>query len=222
MVSIPLDQHELDVTEKLIQEFARNGCKCDLGPNHTPSIRVDHFRSVHCQMADLTHDELDLGQVMAGCFLAETFRRQERSRSFTCFNHNGSRICQTTFLFMHTMGYSRFKAIKASFLDTGMVARVHGNKGKSSRKDRLTLEQIQDVIQFFMNYAGVCVCVCMSERERERLIDHCCHHRHHDCCHHHHHCQCRHHHHHYQQASSKAVTALWSMWATRAQCSNMP
>jgi len=36
----------------------------------------------------------------------------------------------------------------------GVLARVHGNKGKSNRKDKLTLEQIQDV-QFIMNYAGV-------------------------------------------------------------------
>ena len=61
------------------------------------------------------------------------------------------------------MGYSRFKAIKASFLDNGVVARVHGNKGKSSRKERLTLKQIQDVVQFIMNYAGVCT---SGERER--------------------------------------------------------
>ena len=182
VASVPIDQHELDVKEEqLIQAFVRDGCKCDLGPNHSPcstSITVDHYRSVRCQMADLEHNELDLvvmGQVMAGCFSAETFRKQERStcRSFTVFHHNGTRICQKTFLFLHTMGYTRFKAIKASFMANGVVARVHGNKGKSHRKDRLTLKQIQDVIQFIMNYAGVCtsveMCVCMCvSRERER------------------------------------------------------
>ena len=146
VASVPMDQRELDVTEeRLIQEFVRDGCKCDLGPNRSPcstSITVDHFRSLRCQMADPTHEELDLvvmGQVMAGCFSAETFRKQERSRSFTIFYHNGTRICQKTFLFLHTMGYGRFKAIKASFMANGVVARVHGNKGKSRRKDRLTL-----------------------------------------------------------------------------------
>ena len=99
-------------------------------------------------MSELTHDELDLvvmGQVMAGCFSAETFRKQERSRFFTIFHHSGSRICQKTFLFLHAMGYSRFKAIKASIKANGVVTRVHGNKRKSHRKDRLTLKQIQDV-----------------------------------------------------------------------------
>ena len=106
-------------------------------------------------MADLIHDELDLvvmGQVMAGCFLAETFHKRERSRSFTVFYHNGTRICQKTFLFLHTMGYGHFKAIKASFMANGVVARVHGNKGKSRRKDRLTLQQIEDVVQFVPGY----------------------------------------------------------------------
>ena len=179
MTTVPIDQRDLDVTEEqLIQEFIRDGCKCDLGPSRTPcssSITADHLRAVRCQKADLTHDELDLvvmGQVMAGCFSSQTFRKQERSRSFTIFHHNGARICQKTFLFLHTMGYGRFKAIKASFMANGVLPRVHGNTGKSKRKDRLTLHQIQDVVQFVMNYAGMCtavemmcvcayVCVCM-------------------------------------------------------------
>ena len=73
VTTVPIDQRDLDVTEEqLIQEFVRDGCKCDLGPSCTPcssSITVDHLRAVRCQMADLTHDELDLvvmGQVMAG------------------------------------------------------------------------------------------------------------------------------------------------------------
>jgi hypothetical protein len=129
-------------------------------------------------MADLTNDELDIvvmRQVMAGCFSAETFRKQERSRSYTLFHHSGTRICQKTFLFLHTIGYGRFKAIKASFMANGVMPHVHDNRGKSNRKDKLTLNQIQDVVQFIMNYAGVysCrerVCVCVySCKERESV-----------------------------------------------------
>ena len=162
VASVTIDQRQVDITEeRLVQEFVGEGCKCNLGPNSSPcsgSITVNHYRSVRCQMADLTHDELDLvvmGQVMAGCFLMETFRKQERSRPLTIFHHNGARICQKTFLFLHTMGYGRFKAIKANFKANGVVARVHGNTVKSRRRDRLTLKQIQDVVQFIMNYAGV-------------------------------------------------------------------
>ena len=114
----PVDQREVDEAEEhLIQQFAQDGCKCDLGPNRSPcctTITVEHFRSVHCQMLELTHDELDLvfmDQVMAGCFSDETssHRGQERGKSYTMFHHNGVRVCQKTFLFLHIMGYGRFK-----------------------------------------------------------------------------------------------------------------
>ena len=139
MRSCPIDRRDLDeAEEQLIQQFAQDGCKCDLGTNKSPcctTITVDYFRSVRCQMLELTHDELDLvvmGQVMAGCFSRETStqRGQQRGKSYTMFYHNGARICQKTFLFLHTMGYWRFKAIKASYLVNGVVARVHGNIGK--------------------------------------------------------------------------------------------
>ena len=118
-------------------------------------------------MLELTHDELDLvvmGQVMAGCFSGETsaHRGQERGKTYTVFHHNGTRICKKTFLFLHCMSDMRFKSIKASYLANGVVPRVHGNKGKS-RKVGLSLKEIQDIVQFIMNYAGVC-----REREKEK------------------------------------------------------
>ena len=133
-------------------------------------------------MLELTNDELDLvvmGQVMAGCFSGETssHRGQERGKSYTMFQHNSVRVCQKTFLFLHTMGYRRFKAIKASYMTNGVVARVHGNKGKR-KKTGLSLKQIQDIVQFIMNYAGVCRSVergreterKLRERDRERKL----------------------------------------------------
>ena len=169
--TLPIDRRDLDeAEEQLIQQFAQDGCKCDLGPNKSPcctTVTVDHFQSVHSQMLELTHDELDLvvmGQVMAGCFSRETsaHRGQQRGKQYTMFYHNGARICQKTFLFLHTMGYWRFKAIKASYLVNGVVARVHGNIGKR-KKLGLSLKQIEDIVQFILNYAGVC-----GERQTER------------------------------------------------------
>ena len=76
---VAIDQRELDeVEEELIQKFVQDGCKCDFGLNKSPcctNISLEHFRSVRCQMVELTHDELDLvvmGQVMSGCFTGET------------------------------------------------------------------------------------------------------------------------------------------------------
>ena len=57
--TIPVDQRAVDeAEERLIQQFAQNGCKCDLGPNRSPcpcctTTTAERFRSVCCQM---THD----------------------------------------------------------------------------------------------------------------------------------------------------------------------
>ena len=138
-------------------------------------------------MMELSHDELDLvvmGQVMAGCFTGDmsSHRGLARGKSYTLFHHCSTRICQKTFLFLHRIGYWRFKAIKASFLAGGVAARVHGNKGKT-KKFGLKLKEIQDIVQFIMNYAGVCtcrgerqsvcmcVCVCVCEPEGGRASE---------------------------------------------------
>ena len=83
----------------------------------------------------MTHDKPDLvvmAQVMAGCFAGEasSHRGQERGKSYMVFHHNGVTICQKIFLFLPTMGYWCFEAIKASHMASGLVARVHGNTGK--------------------------------------------------------------------------------------------
>ena len=107
MESVPINLRELDeAEEQLIQKFARDGCHCTLGANQSSccfTITVDHYRSVRCQMMDLTHDELDLvvmGQVMVGCYIGED-RGWERGKTYTVFHHQGARICKKTFLFLH-------------------------------------------------------------------------------------------------------------------------
>ena len=59
-----------EVDEQLVQHV-RDGCNCDYCPRKSPcckSISVERYRSVLNDMAELTHDELDLvvmAQVMA-------------------------------------------------------------------------------------------------------------------------------------------------------------
>ena len=55
---------------------------------------------------------------------------------------------------MHTIGIKQFKNIKASYLQNGPAARVHGNKGRKPKKT-LTLQEVKDVVQFILNYAGI-------------------------------------------------------------------
>ena len=146
-----------------MQQHGRDGCNCDYGPRKSPccrSISIERYRSVRNDMAELTHDELDLvvmAQVMAGCSTAESSLSQnrERTQTHTTFYHNGDRICQKTF-FLHRIGYWRFKALKASYLPNGLCCRCHGNKGRSLNTG-LSLTEIEEVVQLIMNYAGKCI-----------------------------------------------------------------
>ena len=110
----------------------------------------------------MSHDELDLlvlGQVMAHTFQDSTLVGHhstspvESQKTYGNFYHLGHRICQTTFLFIHTIGTKRFKNLKKSYLNTGPVARVHGNKGRKP-KCHLNLTQIKDIVQYILNYTG--------------------------------------------------------------------
>ena len=102
-------------------------------------------------MAELTHDELDLvfmAQVMAGCSTADSSLSQSRQRmqTHTTFHHNSDRICQKTVLFLHAVGYWRFKALKASYLSNGLCSLCHRNKGRSL-KTGLSLTEIEEVVR---------------------------------------------------------------------------
>ena len=68
---------------------------------------------------------------------------------------DGDRICQKTFLLLHTIGYWQFKALNASYLSNDLYCRRHRNKG-CSLKTELNLKEIEEVVQFIMNYVGKC------------------------------------------------------------------
>ena len=98
---------------------------------------VYHYRSVHSQMVELSHDELDLvimDQVMAGTFDDSTFLSKERKKGYTFFFHNGVWTCQKTLLFVPTIGYSRFKAVKASYSSRGVKPRVHAQEQRQTQR----------------------------------------------------------------------------------------
>ncbi len=152
------DERAVDKAENAsIVKFYENGCNnCHYGDDNGPccaSMSVDHYHTVRCQMQDLTHDELDLvvmGQIMAGCTDPSLSGKR---LSHTTFFHCGKRICLKTFLFLHSIGYTRYKNIKASYLVRGVETRVHKNKGRHPVLG-LSFDDVKGVIQFVMNYSG--------------------------------------------------------------------
>ena len=167
MCEIAVSHRSLDDQEEArVRAFVDKCCECDNGPAKTPCsmlFPVEHYRSLRATFTELSHDELDLlimGQVMAHTYQSpmlqghHTRTPAERKKTYGQFFHQGQRVCQQTFLFLHNIGLKRFKNIKSSYIKTGPVPRVHGNTGKQP-KHHLTLQQIKDVVQYILTYAGI-------------------------------------------------------------------
>ena len=107
----PLDTEE----ERLIREFARHGCSCDYGKDRSPcckSFTEEHYLSLRCAFSEMTHDELDLfimGQIMATCHQSPHSDSADKTEKHNVmhFYHQGKRVCQQTFLFLHNVGIKR-------------------------------------------------------------------------------------------------------------------
>lgn len=161
----PTTTEREDEEEACIQDFAVQGCGCDVGPGRSQCSRlfpVEHYRSCRSTFAELRHDKLDLlviGQVMAHTFQSTTLLGHhssspaDRKTTYTHFYHQGHRVCRRTFLFIHTIGKKRFKNIKASYLQSGPIPRVHGNTGKRP-KHHLSLQEVKDIVQYILNYTS--------------------------------------------------------------------
>lgn len=150
----------LDQTEQhCVKEFSLRGCSCDFSSSKSSCCRLfsaDHYESLRTSFAEMSHDELDLfimGQVMAHTFVSSTVLSHSRKSTYGHFFHQGQRVCQTTFLFLHNIGIKRFKNIKAHLLENGPVVRVHGNKCRRPKR-HLTFIQIKHIVQYILNYTG--------------------------------------------------------------------
>lgn len=106
----PMDSEE----ERLIHEFVEHGCACDFGHHQSPCCRQfseDHYLSLKCAFSEMTHDEMDLfvmGQIMANCHQPpQSELTDKKEKHVMRFFHDGKRICQKTFLFLHNMGIKR-------------------------------------------------------------------------------------------------------------------
>ena len=81
----------------------------------------------------------------------QTHAPAERQKSTTLFHHHGHYICRTTFLFLHNMGESQFKTLKARYLSEGLVPRVRGHTGRIP-PNSLVREDVERIISFVTQY----------------------------------------------------------------------
>ena len=66
---------------------------------------------------------------------------------------SGIQVCRETFAFAHAVSRKTIDSIARSLDQDGLIARVHGNKGKSP-KHALTLGDVQKIKQFLLNYGN--------------------------------------------------------------------
>ena len=134
------DLSDLDVSEaERVSLFFTNGCGCKLGPkNASCSSVVSKELAVQCrnncqQLEDSELDMVVLSQLQAlrthpDQPLHETRRSIVAStQRHTSLYFHKLRICLETFLFVHSIGHSRFKSLQHHFDSLGLVQRVHGN-----------------------------------------------------------------------------------------------
>ena len=63
-------------------------------------------------------------------------------------------FCRNNFLFLHTIGEFRLKALKAHYLSQGLVPHTHGHCGRIA-PNALVLEDIKCIITFIMHCTEV-------------------------------------------------------------------
>ena len=161
---IGVDSSFEDLEEKAaVQRFVSDTCKCQLGPAKTACSQQLSRRTIESTRNNchqMTRQQLDLvimSQVNALRTSKEdipsTYKENPDSfRPYTMFYIHGIKICQTAFLFLHTIGKDRLKRLSNSVDMHGVAERVHGNV-KRVPSHTCKPEQIKEVHEFIENIA---------------------------------------------------------------------
>ena len=157
-----IEARDIDMEEEdKVTHFCSNGCSCSMKCSF--QFSAEHIRLLRANVAQLDRSQVDMmvmGQVMAFTNCSKTplhsskhrHRYKEREKTSTVFYHQGLRVCRKTFLFLHNIGNSRFKAIKAHYLSQGLVPRIHKHTGRIA-PNALVMDDVKGIISFVMQYA---------------------------------------------------------------------
>jgi hypothetical protein len=85
--------------------------------------------------------------------LQKNHKAKEREKPTQHYYFNGQQVCRETFAFAHAVSRKTINSIAQSLDKDGLVARTDGNKGKSP-KHALTVQDVQNVKKFLVNYAS--------------------------------------------------------------------
>lgn len=167
---VPLEPQPLDrEEERKVQEFSVHGCRCRW--KCSAQFNTEHYRAARANAAELSWNELNMavmGQVMALTCCDQLTKHStvhrhaptEWQKATVLFHHHGQRVCRRTFLFLHGISDTKFKAIKEHYLSTGLVPRTHGHTGRIGRIGRiariapnaLVQKDVEQVLSFITHY----------------------------------------------------------------------
>ena len=145
-----------------VDQFLADSCKCQQGPKGTPcstALSKELISTTRNDCHQLTRNELDLA-VMAQINALRTrasdqdheLHDNSKFRANMLFFIHGIPICQTTFLFLHTISRTRYYNLCGSVTANGLCDRVHGNVRKRPH-NAYPLSTIQHVSSFITNMA---------------------------------------------------------------------
>lgn len=154
-----------DIQEETLTEwYSREGCSCTLGPDDQPCCRsfpVSYYRQYRNNCLEMTRDTLDMVILAQMASLTNTsthslhrrkHHQQERQRETMKFVHLQRSICLRTFIFLHTVGNKRYKALKKHYSLNGLVPRQHGNTGKP-RANAFHPNDVLHATNYIISYA---------------------------------------------------------------------
>ena len=181
--SDPDDEHEsddesqfcpvTDVVESIMPAVSKDsssttsvsfdcGCKLNQGlPCSTafdPEDLVD-ARMQYCQpwMSKEERDIAVLAKIESGIHLDDQTlgwkkKRADRKVSRVEYLFRGRPLCLKNFLTLHNIGESQYYKLKKHYITNGVESRTHGSTKKSPR-NALAYSDIQNIVQFIVNYA---------------------------------------------------------------------
>ena len=138
------------------------GCTLDHGCPCFQSFSAAYYTSYQADCASLSRTEMDMllkGQIVSHIGDSNVTANSLHHRHFPqlrkltsmVFYHRGKHICRKTYLFLHNIGTKRYKNLKISVQEDGVLPRKHGNHRRVPHH-AFRLEETQAVVTFIMNY----------------------------------------------------------------------
>ena len=149
-----------DAEERRVARFVAMGYKCKLndGSRYHTLFTTSQLQRAHDECHQLTRDQLDMvvmGQLRAVC-QSDSMTQKTKARNVkikhasTQYRFGGHRICQATFLFLHTMCATRFEHIKRSWLENGLTQWV---RSAVLPHNTTRLSDIRHLVRYILQYA---------------------------------------------------------------------